>query len=50
MKDRLGGKVMTKLVGFRAETYNYSIDDGSEDKKTKGTKKCAIQRKLKFEN
>ena len=25
-------------------------DDGSEDKKAKGTKKCTIKRKLKFEN
>ena len=26
------------------------IDDGREDAKSKGTKKCAIKRKLKFEN
>ena len=26
------------------------IDDGSEDKKAKGTKKCVIKRKIKFEN
>ena len=26
------------------------MDDGSEDKKTKGTKKCVIKRKLKYEN
>ena len=38
MKDELGGKIMTKSV------------DGSEDKKLKGTKKCVIKRKLKFEN
>ena len=25
-------------------------DDGSENKKAKGTKKCVIKRKLKFEN
>ena len=25
----------------------YLIDDGSEDKKAKGTKKCVIKRKLK---
>ena len=50
MKDELGGKIMTKFVGLRAETYSYLIDDGSEDKKAKGTKKCVIKRKLKFEN
>ena len=47
MKDVLGGKTMTKFVGLRAKTYSYLIDDGSEDKKAKGTKKCVIKRKLK---
>ena len=41
---------MTKFVGLRGKTYSYLIDDGSEDKKAKGTKKCVINRKLKFEN
>ena len=50
MKDELGGKIMTKFVGLRAKTYSYLIDDGSEDKKAKGTKKCIIKRKRKFEN
>ena len=50
MKDELGGKIMTKFVGLRAKTYSYLIDDGSEDKKAKGTKNCVIKRKLKFEN
>ena len=40
MKDELGGKVMTKCFGLRPKTYSYLIDDGSEDKKSKGTKKC----------
>ena len=50
MKDELGGKVMIKFVRLRAKTYSYLIDDVSEDKKAKGTKKCVIKRKLKFEN
>ena len=50
MKDELGGKLMTKFVGVRTKTYSYLISDGSEDKKAKGTKKCVIKRKLKFEN
>ena len=45
----LGKKVMTKFVGLKPNTYSYLIDDGSEDKKAKGTKKCVIKRKLKFE-
>ena len=50
MRDGLGGQTMTKFVGLRAITYSYLIDDGSEDKKAKGSKKCVIKRKLKFEN
>ena len=45
MKDELGRKIMTKFVGLRAKTYSYLIDDGSEDKKAKGTKECVIKRK-----
>ena len=41
---------MTKNVGLSAKTYSYLIDDGSEDKKAKGTKTCVIKRKLKFGN
>ena len=48
MNDKLGGKVMTKFVGLRAKSCSYLIDDGSEDKKAKDTKKCVIKRKLKF--
>ena len=50
MKDELGRKIMTKFVGLRAKTYSYLVDDGSEDKIAKGTKKCVIKGKLKFEH
>ena len=33
MKNELGGEIMTKSFGLRAETYSYLIDDDSEDKK-----------------
>ena len=49
MKDELGRKIMTQFVGLREKTYSDLID-GSEGKKAKGTKKCVIKRKLKFEN
>ena len=29
---------MKKSLGLRAKTFSYLINDGSEDKKTKGTK------------
>ena len=31
---------MKEFVGLRAKTSSYLIDDGGEDKKAKGTKKC----------
>ena len=40
MKDELCGKVMVKFVVLRAQNYSYLVDDGSKDKKAKGTKKC----------
>ena len=41
MKDKLLEKILIKFVG---------LDDCSEDRKSKGTKKCVIKRKMKFEN
>ena len=41
---------MTKFVGLQAKTYSYLLDDGSDDKKAKGTKHCVMKRKIKFEN
>ena len=50
MKNELSGKIVKEVVELRAKTYSYLIDDGSEDKKAKGTKKCVVKRKLKFED
>ena len=41
---------MTEFVALRAKTYAYLMEDGSEHKKAKGTKKCVIKRELMFEN
>ena len=35
---------------MRPKTYCYSTDDSDENKKSKGTKKHVIKRKLKFED
>ena len=58
MKDKLGGKIMTKFVVLKEKTYIY--DDGKDKKifmmiivkikKIKGPKKWAMKRKLKFVN
>ena len=37
---------MKESVGLRANTYSYLIDDGREDKKAKGIRKCIIKKKL----
>ena len=50
MKGKLGGKIMTKFVAIRPKTYSYLLDDGSEDRKAKGTKTCVIKRELKSKN
>ena len=49
-KDELGGKIMKEFVALRAKAYAYLMEDGSEHKKAKGTKKCVIKRELMFEN
>ena len=48
MKDELGGKIITEFVTLRPKTYSFLIDDGKEDKKAKGTKKCVIKKMIKF--
>ena len=39
-----------ELVGHRAKVYPYLIDEDSEHKKAKGTKKSVIKRELMFKN
>ena len=48
MKDELDGKITTEFVALRPKTYSYLMDDGKNDKKAKGTKKCIIKKVLKF--
>ena len=40
MKDELVGKIISKYVELRAKTSSYLIDEGSANKKAKGTKNC----------
>ena len=41
---------MVEIVALRQKTWTYLMEDGSEHKKAKGTKKCVIKQKLMFEN
>ena len=48
MKDELGGKIIMEFVTLTPKTYSFLTDDGKEDKKAKGTKKCVIKKMIKF--
>ena len=45
MKDELGGKIIKEFVGLWAKTHAYLMDDDSEQKILKGTKKCVIKKR-----
>ena len=48
--DELGGKIMIEFCALRAEAYAYKLDDDTEKKKAKGTKKCIVKREITFKN
>ena len=48
MKDELSGKIITEFATLRPKTYSYLTDDGKEDNKAKGMKKCVIRNMIKF--
>ena len=50
MKDELGRRIMREFITLRPKAYTYLTDDGKEDKKAKGTKKCVIKRMIKFDD
>ena len=41
---------MTEFCSLRGKVYAYKLDDDTEHKKAKGTKKSVIKRELMFEN
>ena len=45
-KDELGGKIMKEFCAPRAKTYAYLMDEDSEKKKAKGTKKYITKHRL----
>ena len=49
-KDELGGKIMIDFCALRAKEYAFKLDDDTEKKNAKGTKKCIVKRELIFKN
>ena len=41
---------MAEVVTLGPKAYAYLMDDGSDPKKAKGTRKCVIKQKLMFQN
>ena len=41
---------MNKFIALKSKAHSYITDDGNEDKKSKGTKKCVIKRELKLKD
>ena len=54
MKDELGGDIITEFVALRPKAHSYITNDFIEMKKAmkkaKGTKKCVINKMLRFED
>ena len=48
MKDELGGEIITEVITLRPKTYSYLTNNDKEDKKAKGSKKCVIEKMIKF--
>ena len=49
-KDELGRKIMKEFWTLKAKAYAYKLDDDTEKKRAKGTKRCIVKRELMFEN
>ena len=47
-KDKLGGRIMKKIVALKPQTYSYLMNDDKNVKKTKGTKKYIQNKDLNW--
>ena len=41
---------MSEFCALRAKAYAFKLDNDSENKKAKGTKKCIVKREITFGN
>ena len=49
-KDELGGKIMKEFCALRTKAYAFKLDDDTEKKRAKVTKKYIVKRELTFKN
>ena len=49
-KDKLGRKIMIEFCALRAKAHVFKLDNDTEKKKVKATKKCIVKRELIFKN
>ena len=50
MKDELGGDIITEFVVLRPKAYSYVTNNFIGMKKAKGTKKCVVNKMLRFDD
>ena len=50
IKDELGGDIMTEFVALRPKAYSCVTNNFIEMKKAKGTKKCFVNKMLRFDH
>ena len=50
MKGELVGDIITEFAALRPKAYSYITNDFIEMKKAKGTKKCVVNKMLRFED
>ncbi|CAB4019693.1 uncharacterized transposon-derived, partial [Paramuricea clavata] len=46
MKDECGREQISEFVGLRSKLYAYKMDEGEEEKKCKGVKKCVVKNEI----
>ena len=49
MENEVNGEIITQFAVLRPKAHSY-LTDKNDGNKVKGTKKCVIKRKLKFED
>ena len=49
-KDEAAGKIIKEFVGLRSKLYSYKMEEGTENKRCKGIKKCVVEKSIRHED